>query len=143
VKFFLLDEKELRLVAKEKRAAARKNMMGLKKAAATAEMGYWKTMYGVEDVCVIELNKTWCLAMPYFDPVTTDEREGQLPEVVKLLAHFKDKGFRYEDGDLRCRHVCQRGGFVKLIDLGSLEPCDEKGIDPKSQDFFARDDAVT
>jgi hypothetical protein len=124
-KFFLLDEKQILLTNKEHREAMRESLKTASKVKAKTEMNHWQSFYGEKNVRVVELNNLWCLLMPYFDHVMTNEREQALPKVMELLESFKQRGFNYKMNDLRWRHVYQRFGEITLIDLCSLEKIKE------------------
>ena len=83
-------------------------------------MNSWHKFYGHSEVRVVLLNKLWFLLMPYYDPLLFAEQEAALPAVSKLLQTFAKSGLMYSDNDLRWRHVRQRDGKIRLIDLGSL-----------------------
>ena len=66
--------------------------------------------------------------MPYFDQVPNDEREGCLNTIRGHLSRFKDMNLRYNEADLRWRHVGVRNGSTYIFDLGSLEAANSADI---------------
>ena len=110
--------------------------MKLAKAEAEREAKYWTDMYGGafrNEVRVVKLNDHWCLMMPYFDQVPSNEREGWLPEIQQHLENFKSRNLQYNPDDLRWRHIGVRNGYVYIFDLGSLKKCDKSKINISDQ----------
>ena len=93
------------------------------KRQAEKERNLWHLMYPQYSTSVraMELNQTYALGMPYFDPVQPNERIGYLHQIRLLLTDFEKKGYRYETDDLCWHHVCIRNKDIALIDMGSLE----------------------
>ena len=99
---------------------------------STAEVENYHRIYNefsdLKD-CVgrLKLNGRWCVIMPFFEPLSKEERtEEMLREVKKLLseAFYKDQdglSFQFQESDQRWRHVAKWRGKVVLIDLAHLE----------------------
>ena len=100
----------------------RKILLKLRKSEADQEKICWSTSYeGKYDVDVRQLYGHWCLLLPYFHPITdAQSRHRCLPQVRRILEHFQSKNLKYNDDDLRWRHVGIRNGEIALFDLASL-----------------------
>jgi hypothetical protein len=95
-----------------------------------------------EKVFFQELKGFPCVIMPFFVPLSTEERKKSKANVKACLSSFESEGkkWRYSDCDLRWRHV---GYFVPqdgekkmvLFDLAELE---EVGKDEDFDDFVKR-----
>jgi hypothetical protein len=138
VKFFLInyDTYHRQEGTRDERQAFRKAQMEMKAAEAIQERDYWLRVYGdafKDQVRVVQLNNLWCLLMPYFDQVSSDQREGCIGAIREHLTRFKDMNLRYNTEDLRWRHVGVRDGQTPyLFDLGSLEETKSADIDVES-----------
>ena len=139
VKFFHYKRSEL---PDDNDEAAIQKLKDKSRIQAEKERTLWHRMYPQykSAVRIMELNQMYGIVMPYFDPVQSHERVGYLPAIRSLLVRFKEEGYRYEDGDLRWRHVGIRGQEVALIDVGSLEAVeDAQEIDVDEQIAILRD----
>jgi hypothetical protein len=110
------------------------------KCQANAERTIWHEVFPhyKDTVGVLSLNSTYGLIMPYFDPVQPSERLECLPKIRLLLLSFREKGYKYADGDIRWRHVGVRGSHISFIDLGSInkqDPISDAEID-EQMDLF-------
>jgi hypothetical protein len=131
-KFFLAKDdvahqtRESAIIRQQQRAL----LLDQRKSEAEEEMEYWNSVYnGNYDVQVRKLHGHWCLMLPYFHPLLdVKSRERRLPQVREVLEHFKSKKLKYNEDDLRWRHVGIRQNDICLLDLGSLEPCKEGEI---------------
>jgi hypothetical protein len=139
VKFFHYKRSEL---PDDNDEAAIQKLKDRSRRQAEKERILWHRMYPQYEIAVrtMELNQMYSIVMPYFDPVQRHERVGYLPAIRSLLVRFKEEGYRYEDGDLRWRHVGIRGHQVALIDVGSLVAVkNAKDIDVDKQIAILRD----
>ena len=138
-KFFLLKNDEAHRARESAyvRQQQRTLLLEERKSEAEMEMENWTNVYGGKyDVRMIKLHRHWCLLLPYFDPLTSVKaRKAALPEIRKILEHFKSQNLRYKTDDVRWRHVGIRQNEICLFDLGSLEDCKN---DPASIDVDAQ-----
>lgn len=95
-----------------------------------------------------ELHKFPCVIMPFFEPLTTEERNKSNGKIQQCLSSFRDAHgcWRYGERDLRWRHV---GYFVEgskkrmvMFDLADLEKVMEgkleDAVDKQVADLFKR-----
>ena len=79
-----------------------------------------------------KLNNTYCVILPFFEPIAKDEREGVLDEVRKVLStrfynKVESKSYRFKESDQRWRHIgrwTEPGSGDKhfvLFDLADLD----------------------
>ena len=107
-----------------------------------AEETRWETLYSEErnfKACARRLNGSPCLLMPYGRPIvghgnqmdsSTDRiRWEKLSEIKSELVRFAEKGFVYDQSDLRWAHVLVDGNDeeekIFFCDLESLENVEE------------------
>ena len=87
------------------------------------------------------LNSRHCVVMPFFHPISKEERNACLDKVEKVLAEFAKKKRKFALQDRRWRHVGQRKCLgtsenkIVLFDLADLVQINKKD----SEDIVAAD----
>jgi hypothetical protein len=114
--------------AEEDRAAAFEESLEATKKIAEEELETWKELASPScfQYCkVLKVNGLNALSMPFFPPLPIAQRADALQLVKARLDYFAEKGYVYNDSDVRWRHVGCRYKLngdleITLLDMGSL-----------------------
>jgi hypothetical protein len=109
-------------------AAAFEESLKATEIAACEELKTWKELASAScfRYCkVLKVKDLNALSMPFFPPLPIAQRARALDLVSAHLKDFAEKGYVYDDSDVRWRHVGCRYTLndeleITLLDMGSL-----------------------
>jgi Family of unknown function (DUF5898) len=74
------------------------------------------------------LNGFDCVIMPFFEPISLDERQNVLSSIGGRLNQIAQKNMAFHECDQKWRHVGRFEGKIFLFDLGDLVQCDNTTV---------------
>jgi hypothetical protein len=66
--------------------------------------------------------------MPFFEPISLDERQNELGSIRDRLNQIALKNMAFHECDRQWRHVGRFEGKIFLFDLGDLVTCDNTTV---------------
>ena len=75
------------------------------------------------------LNGYHCVILPYFSPIPKEERLNSIKSIKDILkTRFEPGNYRFDESDMRWRHVGKFDGQVYLYDLAELKNGDNLSL---------------